>query len=140
VRGEWGRVDNRSVLGQNTGWYASGGYRLRKRFTPQITYARVKADGPTSDPGLTLSALPPSLAGLAAGLNAALNSQLGPRAVQETVSIGGRWDFWKNTALKLQLDHSRHGDGSAGTLTNLQPAFQRGGTVNVFSATIDFVF
>ena len=40
----------------------------------------------------------------------------------------------------LQVTHSRHGKGSAGTLANVQPSFQPGGRVDVFSATLDFVF
>jgi hypothetical protein len=60
--------------------------------------------------------------------------------VQNTVSIGSRWDFMRNTDLKLQLDRTRIGAGSTGGLINIQPGFQLGGSVTVFSATIDFVF
>jgi hypothetical protein len=137
--GEWGSTDSHSVLGKRSAWYISSGYRFG-RFTPYVTFAQAKADSNTSDPGLTVAALPPFLQGTAAGLNAALNSALGTIAVQKTVSIGGRWDFAQNTALKLQFDHTRLGAGSAGTLINLQPGFQPGGKFTVFSAAIDFVF
>jgi hypothetical protein len=50
-----------------------------------------------------------------------------------------RWDFMQSVDLKLQFDHTRLGAGSAGALTNLQPDFVRGGTVNLFTATLDFV-
>ena len=139
VMGEWGATDGRSALGKRSAWYASGGYRFG-RFTPFLTYAQAKADSSTSDPGLTLSALPPFLAAPAAGLNAGLNAILGSVPVQKTISVGGRWDFAKKAALKLQFDHSRTGAGSPGTLINLQPGFQAGGRFNVFSAAIDFVF
>jgi hypothetical protein len=46
----------------------------------------------------------------------------------------------KNVDLKLQYDHTGLGAGSPGTLINLQPGFQRGGTVNLFSAAIDFLW
>ena len=37
-------------------------------------------------------------------------------------------------------DHGeQQGAGSAGTLTNLQPGFEPGGSVSLFSAVIDFV-
>jgi hypothetical protein len=137
---EWGRVTIHSVVGETTGWYSSGGYRIRKAFTTFVTYAHVRAGGNTSDPGLSVAAFPPSLAGPAAGLNAALNSLLSRKAVQDTLTVGGRWEFRRDAALKLQLDHSRHGDGSAGALSNLQPGFEPGGSVNVFSASVDFVF
>ncbi len=74
VMGEAAKLVTHSVVGEGTGWYLSGGYRLGK-FTPYLTYGEAKADN-LSDPGLDLSTVPPSLAGTAAGLNAALNSLL----------------------------------------------------------------
>jgi hypothetical protein len=129
VMSEWGHLDSQTVLGKRTAWYVSGGYRLGK-FTPYVTYARAKAS-PLSDPGLTVDPF---------GLNALLNSTLSVNPVQNTLSVGGRWDFMKNADLKLQFDHTDIGAGSIGVLSNTQPGFQPGGKVNVFSATIDFVF
>jgi hypothetical protein len=139
VVGEWGVTDYDSVLGKNTAWYVSGGPRLGK-FTPYLTYGAVQADDRTSDPGLTVSALPPNLAGPAGGLNAALNSILASSPDQRTLSVGMRWDFMKDLDLKVQADHTRLGANSPGTLINVQPGFRPGGTVNLFSATVDFVF
>jgi hypothetical protein len=84
--------------------------------------------------------LPPYLAGPATGLNAALNATLAKQAVQNTISVGSRWDVMKNIDLKMQYDHIDLGAGSAGTLVNVQPGFQGGGTVNLFSIAIDFVW
>ena len=139
VMGEWGTTDFHSVLGASTAWYASAGYRVAK-VTPYLTYGELHADSNRSDPGLDVSALPPFLAGPARGLNGALNSILGSISDQRTMSIGARWDFVKNVDLKLQYDHTRHGAGSPGTLINLQPDFQPGGTVDLFSVAIDFVW
>ncbi len=139
VMGEWGKINTHSALGRSTGWYASGGYRFG-RITPYATYGEVNADSNTSDPGLTLSTLPPELVGPATALNAGLNSLLGGIAAQRTISIGGRWDFAKSMDFKLQFDHTRLGAGSAGDLINIQPGFQRGGNVNVLSVALDFVF
>ena len=136
---EWGTSDLGSLLGKRTGWYASGGPRIGK-FTPYVTYTVASARSPTSDPGLTLSSLPPQLAQAAAALNAALNVNLASIPIQKGMAVGARWDFMKNVALKVQYDHNRLGAGSAGTLVNLQPDFQPGGTVSLFSATIDFVW
>jgi len=138
LMGEVGHLVTHSFFGKATGWYLSGGYRFGK-FTPYITYGEAKADN-LSDPGLNLSTLPPPLMGPAAGLNAVLNSLLSTKPVQNTLSIGGRWDFMRNAALKLQYDHTRIGAGSSGVLSKLQPGFQSGGKVNVISANIDFVF
>jgi predicted porin len=138
MMGEWAHSNTHSIFSVDTAWYVSAGYRLWK-FTPYVTYAVARTDT-SSDPGLSLSGLPPNLAGFAAGLNAGLNAILESNPDQSTVSVGSRWDFMKNLDLKLQYDHSRHGARSAGNLTNLQPGFQPGGTVNLFSATVDFVF
>jgi hypothetical protein len=139
MTGEWGTQQLHSVLGESTGWYVSGGYRLAK-FTPYLTYGALKANSNTYDPGLNVSTLPPYLVGPAVGLNAGLNAILGSIAVQTTTSAGLRWDFIKNMDLKLQYDHTRLGAGSPGTLTNLQPGFQLGGTVDLVSIAIDFVW
>lgn len=138
VMSEWGRFVSDSAVGTKTAWYVSAGYRLGK-FTPYVTYAQARADN-LSDPGLNVASLPPALAGPASGLNAALNSILSTKPVQNTVSVGSRWDFMKNLALKVQFDRTSMGAGSSGTLSNLQPGFQLGGKVDVFSATLDFVF
>jgi predicted porin len=138
VTAELAHTESSSFLGNGTGWYASGGYRFGK-FTPYLTYAWVKEDK-LSDTGLNLSTLPPSLIGTAASLNAALNSLLSKKVVQNTLSIGGRWDFMSNAAFKLQYDHTRIGTGSSGVLINLQPGYQSGGSFNLISATIDLVF
>jgi hypothetical protein len=137
--GEWGKRDLHSAYGEGTAWYLSGGYRLAK-FTPYVTYAEVNANGNTSDPGLNVSALPAYLAGAATGLNAGLNTILGGAATQHTISVGSRWDVTNNVDLKLQYDHTRLGAGSQGILINLQPGFQPGGTVNLLSIAIDFLW
>jgi hypothetical protein len=78
----------------------------------------------------------------AAPINAALNSVLQNEfnGSQATTSAGVRWDFFKNTALKLQYDRVNLGEGSAGRLTNPLPAMERGGSFNMFSVALDFVF
>jgi hypothetical protein len=139
VTGEWATSRSHCFIGARSGWYAGGGYRLGK-VTPYATYARSMAESERSTPGLTVSALPPFLQGPAAGVNAALNGIIGSVPRQQTIVIGARWDFAKHAAVKVQLDHIRLGAGSKGTLTNTSPAFQPGGKLNVFSATLDFVF
>jgi hypothetical protein len=135
---EWAHADAHSYYGKRTAWYVSGGYRCGN-FTPYVTYAAARANN-LSDPGLTVSAYPAALAGPASALNAALNTLLRERSVQHTVSIGARWDFMKDADLKLQFDRTRIGAGSDGVLINIQPDFQPGGSVNLFSAVIDFFF
>jgi len=69
-----------------------------------------------------------------------LNMQLNLLPRQHTISIGTRWDFAKNAALKVQYDHVDLDAGSTGTFGNIQPGFQPGSRVGIFSAVVDFVF
>jgi hypothetical protein len=137
--GEWAEFDTRSVIGKKRAWYVTGGARLGK-LTPYATYARVDSEGDITDPGLPLAGLPPQLLPVAAGLNAALNMQLGAAPQQATVSLGARWDFLRNAALKVQYDHVRLDEESRGTFGNIQPGFRNGSTVRIFSIAVDFVF
>jgi len=137
---EWGRVNSHSVLGNKTGWYVSSGYRFGK-FTPYAIYAGTRTDTSGSDPGLNLSQLPPNLAAPAQALNAGLNASLATSiTTQRTLSAGMRWDLVRSVDLKLQIDRTNLGADSRGWLTNLQPGFRLGSSVDLISATIDFVF
>lgn len=138
VVGEWGNVDYHSLLGETTGWYVSAGYRWRQ-LTPYLTYSGSRVISNTSDPGIPVSMLPPYLVMPALEINAGLDTLLSSPADQKTLSAGGRWDFYRNLCFKLQFDHMRIGPDSHGTLINAQPGFKPGGTVNLISATIDFV-
>jgi hypothetical protein len=136
---EYAHFDTNSLLAERTAWYVSGGHRFGA-FTPYATYARLKSSSPTSTPGLDPTGLPPQLAGAALALNAALNAQLAQIAEQGTFSVGVRWDFMRNAALKLQYDRVDLGSGSRGTFGHVQPGFEPGGRVGLFSAAVDFVF
>jgi opacity protein-like surface antigen len=139
VMSEWGHFESKALSLTANAWYVSAGYRMGA-ITPYATFSNVKPVGDTSDPGLDPGSLPPALAPQVGALNAGLNAALASAAIQRTISLGARWDFRRNMDAKLQFDHSRIGGGSAGLLTNPQPGFQRGGTVNLISATVDFVF
>jgi hypothetical protein len=120
------------ILADSRSWYVTGGYRFGT-VTPYATFAHTKAKVAV-EAGIPL----PAAAPINAGLNAALNNQF--NASQSTASVGARWDFMKNTALKAQYDRIDLGAGSAGRLTNVQPGFVRGSHVNLFSVALDFVF
>jgi hypothetical protein len=136
---EFAQFDTRSIVGKKTAWYVSAGHRWNK-FTPYATYASLKGDSNTSDPGLPLAGLPPQLAAVAGQLNGILNAQLAVLPTQSTATIGVRWDLLRSAALKVQYDRVALGANSRGTFGNLQPDFQLGSTVHIFSATLDFVF
>ncbi|QTP60517.1 porin [Billgrantia antri] len=131
VMGEWAQTSSRTFLADNRGWYISGGYRLGA-FTPYLTYANQRIHSQTSTPGLSQ---PGSEA-----LDAMLNSLLQGQPQQKSISLGLRWDFSSSMAIKAQFDHMNHEGGSRGYLVNSQPGFDPGGSVNLFSLALDFVF
>lgn len=140
VMGELMQTKSDSILGDSHGWYVTAGYR-HGSLTPYATLGRLDFDSDTSHPGLPLAGLPPPVAQQAAGLNAGLNQFMqGVASQQKSISVGLRWDFARSAALKIQYDHLDLDDGSAGVLINPQPGFEPGGTVNLFSVAVDFVF
>lgn len=138
VMGEISKAESASFAGDRTSWYVSGGYRLGA-FTPYIIYSKAEKTSNTTDPGLNAADYPApyavSIAKLNAGLNYALRGYSG-----QTLSLGTRWDFTRNMALKLQYDRVNLSAGSGGTLTNVQSGFQPGGSYDVFGAALNFVF
>lgn len=140
VMGELMQSRSDSILGDTHGWYVTAGYR-RGSLTPYATLARLYFDSDTSHPGLPTAGLPPLAAQQVAGLNAGLNQFMrGIAAQQKSISVGLRWDFARSADLKIQYDHLDLDDGSAGVLIGPQPGFEPGGTVNLFSIAVDFVF
>lgn len=139
VIGESGRVNTGSLLGDQTASYLSAGYRFGN-LAPYATYARLVANMPTRIAGLALDDVPPEAAGAAGVLNQALNFQLSQIGVQDTASIGVRWDVAPNIALKAQVDRVTPRGGSIGTLINVQPGFRSGHAFGVVSLGMDVVF
>lgn len=139
VLGEWARFESRTFIGDRSGWYLTGGYRIGD-LTPYLTFARTRTHSAKSAPGLSITGLPPPLAAAAAGLNATLDAILGAAAAQKSLSVGARWDFAPGLALKVQFDHLDLDAGSPGVLINSQLGFRSGGSVSLFSAALDFVF
>ena len=135
---EWGSGKFSSVIGNQTAWYASGGYRLGT-WTPYLTYSTSKKHSPVSDPGLDPARLPAYAAGSAGALNGVLNGLLKP-TTSSTISLGTRWDVRSDVALKLQLDHTRPTNGSSAGLINVATGYQPGNSFNVLSLTVDFLF
>ncbi len=126
-------VDRKGVgfLSDSRSWYASAGYRFGK-FTPYAVYSSTKAHI-AAEPGIAC----PCAAAFNAGLGATLESFT---PTQNTTSVGLRWDFMNNLALKGQYDRINLGGTANGHLVNPQPGFVPGGHVDLFSITLDFVF
>ncbi|WEF35090.1 hypothetical protein [Pseudoduganella chitinolytica] len=139
VQGEIGRVNTRSMLGDQTGAYVSAGYRYGA-LTPFVTLSNVRANMATNIEGIATAGLPPAAAALAAQANDILNGFLREVPDQGGVSLGLRWDVAPNYAVKLQFDAAKPRNGSVGSLVNVQPGFRSDRAFHVFSASVDFVF
>ena len=136
---EWARVTEANALSKADAWYTTLGYRFNS-VTPYLTLAEVNADTP-QESGVTTSGMPAPLAAATDTLNAGLDQFLSQAShAQKSISLGIRWDFISNAALKLQYQHIELDEKSAGRLANVQPGFQPGNRANIFSAVIDFVF
>jgi len=139
VMAESGRMRTNSFLGDSTSLYAGGGLR-HGALTPFATYARVRADSPTTSPGLPLANLPPAAAAAGAALNGYLGWLLTTAPEQHTVSAGLRWDFAPSMALTGQFDRVSPDGVSRGTFINVQPGFKSGRSINITSVALNVVF
>ena len=103
--------------------YVSAGLHVSK-VTPYLTYSQ-------NSPASFLTGFPPPTA--AAIQNA--------KRSEKTVSLGMRWDFMKNTDIKLQLDQVHLGSDSNGYLDNVPAGVVLyGDRFYVISTVVDFVF
>ena len=108
--------------------YTIAAYRLGQ-ITPYVGYSRVKSNPSV----LTLTTtLPPWFGTQIAALTGQTHSD------QHTLSLGARWDFQRNLALKAQLDLIRGTPQSVFPFRNETLAWN--GRMNVFSLALDFVF
>lgn len=108
---------------KSSAMYISAGYRV-DQFTPYLTYSQNSA----------ASFIPGFPAPTAAAFQAA-------KRAQRTVSMGVRWDFMKNTDVKLQYDQIRLSNDSNGYLANVPAGTILYGTrFHVISAVVDFLF
>ncbi len=119
VQSEFAKSNGDGLTKNQQAWYALGGMRI-KAFTPYISYAKAKPQDPL-------------LAG-ATGYE------------QSTSSLGVRWDFMSNAALKVQYDHI-DGPGLFATrgsstyfVNQSTGLFLNGGKTNLVSVAVDFVF
>ncbi|MGD0961401.1 MAG: hypothetical protein ABSB19_16450 [Methylomonas sp.] len=145
MMGEFGkRISATQIISNATTWYISGGARIQK-FTPYITYSSYHNDGSGAYNGDTNNLYN---LGLGASVNQIVTAILQGSAMdQHTITLGARYDFMPNLALKGQWDHiqTTTKGGMAGTggglFTNEQAGFGNGPTqVDLFSLTLDFVF
>ncbi len=107
------------------------GYRIGE-FKPFAGYSRTRSRNPRVSSGLPDS-------GSGAAINARLASMLAESGMnQHTYTLGVRWDFRDDMAIKAQLDMIRGNPDSLYTFRNETPGWN--GKTNVVTLTLDFVF
>jgi len=127
------QTDHQSYIYQNTrAGYLIAGYRFGE-FTPFTGYSWSKSKSRQLSSGLPdLPFFAPLNAGLAGAL-ARVHTD------QHTYTVGTRWDFRQNMALKAQLDCIRGKPESIFLYPSSNPE-SFNGKLNVFSLSLDFVF
>ncbi|WP_374403942.1 hypothetical protein [Niveibacterium sp.] len=132
--GEVGIRKASAAIPDTMGYQLLGAYRWRT-LTPFVSVSGYKTDSNNQ------AVLPTSLGALAAGVNGLYESFATDRT---TFSVGTRWDFYRNVALKLQADFVDHKyperqmSGAWPRTTTGPTAYD--GKVNLYTATLDFVF
>lgn len=127
VHGMLSRIGYDSAVYEDTrAGYLVVGYRIG-RFTPYVGLSRAK-----SKAAKLTTPLPPFLNQQIRQIMAQTHSN------QHTITLGTRWDFQQNLALKAQLDFVRGNDDSRFPVRNANADWD--GRMTVFSVALDFVF
>jgi hypothetical protein len=122
---EWTRKrGDEDILLHFTAGYLTAGIRLGN-WTPYIAGAWKSTDSQTTNPNPIINALVST-----------------SDHAQTSATVGLRWDFFANLALKAQVDHVKNATDSYGALVNNPLPFPNGtgGTYNLATLALDFVF
>jgi hypothetical protein len=128
IQTEYAKRKTDSFIADTTSYYVMGGYRIGN-FLPYVAHSSLRQDSPR-----TTSAIPAvgPLLPLIAGVNSVLQ-----QSEQTSNTVGVRWDFRKNTALKIQIDRITPHNGP-GLFAHATPGYDAPATV--IGAALDFVF
>lgn len=155
VNAEFTKRKTKGFIADTTGWYAQVGYRLNQ-FTPYLGLAKISSDrravntvvktniagGNSLHP---LYGVDVGMSNLYNGVQQTLNTQ---KFDQKTFTLGSRWDYSSNLALKFQWDRTSKPADAGGMFlakssdAELSPtsftATKK--TVHVFTLSADFIF
>lgn len=134
------RIQARPLIDQTSAYVTVG--RRFGDWTPYVAYGRTRDAMPALAMPAWQAVLTPVI-----GLPAAAGAQIlgsavtasvnGSRVQQSTASIGARWDFHPQAALKLQWDRIRVDANGTGLWTGTD---NTAGRANVATAVVDFIF
>lgn len=137
VQAEYGFRKAEAVVPDTSGYMVLGAYRIQ-RFTPYLGYSAYATDSNNQAVIAIPAGAPAQFAALATGYNTLLESFATDRSV---FTVGARWDFYRNVALKLQAEFVKH-DYPERALAGSWPrtGLPYDGKTNLYTATLDFVF
>jgi hypothetical protein len=101
-------------------------------FTPYLTFARHTEDKPVTSKTTGIPILDEYVRAFTSARNLS----------QRSVTLGTRWDFYRNTALKLEYNHARIAGHSWGSFfpTNINNTRLENRTVNTVGISVDVTF
>lgn len=143
-----------TIIQSMSAWSAMAGYRMGQ-FTPYVSYSKMRSIQSPLNPPATA---PAACAGIprtfsqdcddasdAATLVNGIDAGSNVPSIQSTLSLGVRYDFYRNMALKAQYDRISKPPGSQGQFAqpniNWQSSWiNNSKTVNLMTLTLDFLF
>ncbi len=133
------RMTSQSLMfSESNAAYLSVGYRFGE-FTPYAMLARIKSK-PSARAAVFSTFAVPIQAALAPLRDGVITSLITGQAHQNTLTLGVRYDFKQNAALKFQIDHIRNHADSHLLWPRSSSYPNWNGSANVISAALDFTF
>lgn len=153
LQSEFARSSARNILiPDQSAWYLLGAYRLGK-FTPYASYSRIEArPRPLNRPDASRCGSDAMCSLGAAAIIPTIDTRLSVMREQNTLAAGMRYDFQRNLAFKLQLEHIRKPAMNLPNRGLFVNEYRESATfpystwltqhrsVNLLSLTLDFVF
>jgi hypothetical protein len=129
--GEYARLGSRRYTHDAHAWEVTAGRRFGN-WTPYLTIARHTEDKPVTSAVVAI----PEVEGFLQAFTAARNLS------QRSITIGTRWDFYRNTALKLEFNHARISGNSWGSFFARDPmnARMKDRSINTIGISVDVTF
>ncbi|GHU13978.1 hypothetical protein AGMMS50225_24930 [Betaproteobacteria bacterium] len=129
--GEYSRLTSRRYTHDAHAWEVTAG-RHFGNWLPYITLARHTEDSPVTSGRSPV----PQVDGFLRAFTAARNLS------QRSVTLGTRWDFYRNAALKLEFNHARISGDSWGSFFARDPmnARMQDRSINTIGASVDVTF
>ncbi len=130
------KSDKDGIVDMDGVWLLAG-YRLGK-FTPYLSWSKMSHKS-----AISLPTLDTSLLATTAEKNSvnAVNTNFMQRFDRGDIAAGLRWDVLENVALKVQMDRIHKGAGGQAYFVNGTAEFAGNNrTINLYSATLDYVF